>query len=113
TCSTYFLTDPKDPNEVRLFTEGIPTNATPSQISIMQSEGGEDDSLSRELGRFAKSVAENPATGMTIWLMRRRDRYLKASDNISFSLQGYPAARFTEPNENFNHEALNVPVENG
>jgi hypothetical protein len=103
----------KDPNEVRLFTEGIPTSATPSQISIMQSEGGEDDSLSRELGRFAKSVGENPSTGMTIWLMRRRDRYLKASDNLPFSLQGYPAARFTEPNENFNHEAQKVQVVNG
>jgi hypothetical protein len=45
----------KDPYEVRLFTEGIPTNVTPNQISLMQSVGGEDDSSSRELGRFAKS----------------------------------------------------------
>ena len=103
----------KDPKEVRLFTEGIPSSATANQISILQAVGGEDDSSSRELGRFVKSVAENPSTGMSIWLMRRRDGYLKASDNIAFSQQGFPAARFTEPNENFNHEAQNVQVVNG
>jgi len=103
----------EDPHEVRLFTEGIPTNVTASQVALMQSVGGEDDSVSRELGRFAKSVAENRATGMSIWLMRRRDRYFRASDNISFAQQGYPAARLTEPNENFNHENQNTQVVNG
>jgi hypothetical protein len=98
----------KDAHEVRLFTEGIPTAATASQVSVLQSVGGEDDSSSRELGRFAKSVAENNATGMTIWLINRRDRILRGGDQISFSQQGFPAARFTEPNENFNHEDQNV-----
>jgi len=103
----------KDRHEVRLFTEGIPTAVTPNQVSLLQSVGGEDDSSSRELGRFAKSVAENNATGMTIWLINRRDRILRGGDQISFSQQGYAAARFTEPNENFNHEDQNVQVVNG
>ena len=64
----------KDHSEMRLFTEGVPTAATASQVSLIQSIGGEDDSSSRELGRFAKSVAENTATGMSIWLINRRDR---------------------------------------
>jgi hypothetical protein len=46
----------------------------------------------------------------TIW---RRDRYLRGSDHVSFQGQGYPAARFTEPRENFNHEHQNVQVVNG
>ena len=45
-----------------------------------------------------------------IW---RRDRYLRGSDHISFLEQGYPAARFTEPRENFAHQHQDVRVENG
>ena len=52
-------------------------------------------------------------TGMNIRLIWRRDRYLRGSDHLSFQGQGYPAARFTEPRENFNHEHRNVEVVNG
>ncbi len=45
--------------------------------------------------------------------MWRRDRYLRASDHDSFIREGYPAARFTEPRENYNHEHQNTRVENG
>jgi hypothetical protein len=104
----------KDAHEIRLFTEGVPTAATPAQIFMLQAFGGENDSSSRELGRFAKSVAENEATDMIIWLINRRDRYsLIGGDQIAFQVQGFPAARFTEPNENFNHERVNVQVVNG
>jgi hypothetical protein len=42
---------------------------------------------------------------MTIWLINRRDRYASpAGDQVSYLAQGYPAARFTEPNENFAHQ---------
>jgi hypothetical protein len=101
------------PFTVRLFLEGIPTNVTPGQISLMQSVGGENDGLSRQLGRFVKSVAPFELTGMHIRLIWRRDRYLRASDHVSFQGQGYPAARFTEPRENFNHEHQNTQVVNG
>jgi putative aminopeptidase FrvX len=103
----------KDAHEIRLFTEGVPTAATANTIAQMQVIGNENDSSSRELGRFAKSVAENEATDMTIWLINRRDRYEFAGDQIAFQRQGFPAARFTEPNENFNHEHVDVQVING
>lgn len=102
-----------DPFTVRLFLEGIPTNATPSQISIMQSVGGENDGVSRQLGRFVQSVAPSSLTGMNIRTIWRRDRYLRGSDHLSFQGQGYPAARFTEPRENFNHEHQDVQVVDG
>jgi hypothetical protein len=104
----------QDSKEIRLFTEGVPTAATPLAVSLLQSLGGEDDSASRELGRFAKSVGENGQTNIdNVWVIKRRDRYLRHGDQISFQAQGYPAARYTEPNENFNHEAQNVQVVNG
>jgi len=102
-----------DPFTVRMFLEGIPTNVTSSQISLMQSVGGENDGLSRQLGRYVNSVAPFSLTGMNIRLIWRRDRYLRASDHVSFQGQGYPAARFTEPRENFNHEHQNTQVVNG
>ncbi len=102
-----------DPHTIRLFLEGIPTAATPAQISLMQSVGGENDGLSRQLGRFAQDAAPFDLTGMNIRIIWRRDRYLRGSDHVSFQGQGYPAARFTEPRENFDHEHRNVEVING
>ena len=102
-----------DPFTVRLFVEGIPTNVTAGQVSLMQAVGGENDGLSHQLGRFVQSVAPFNLTGMNIELIWRRDRYLRASDHVSFQGQGYPAARFTEPRENFDHEHQNTQVVDG
>jgi Peptidase family M28/Fibronectin type III domain len=123
----------RDPHRVRVFTEGVPTTLLPSAIpptqppltgalltsaqslalQLLTLTGGENDSQSRQLGRFVKSVGENEDSDMTVWLINRRDRYLRASDHVSYETQGYPAARLTEPNENFAHEHQDVRVENG
>jgi hypothetical protein len=102
-----------DPHTIRLFVEGIPTAVTPAQISIMQATGGEVDGATHQLARFVTAVAPFDLTGMNIRVIWRRDRYLRGSDHISFQAQGYPAARFTEPRENFNHEHRDVAVING
>ena len=104
---------PPNPFAVRMFLEGIPTNASSSDIALMQSVGGENDGKSRQLGRYVNEVAPFYLTGMGIELIWRRDRYLRGSDHVSFQGQGYPAARFTEPRENFNHEHQNTQVVNG
>jgi hypothetical protein len=101
------------PHSVRLFSEGIPSNATANQIAVMQAIGGENDSVSRQLARYIGETGQNRATHIDIQQVWRRDRILRGGDQISFSQQGYPAARFTEPNENFDHEAQNVQVVNG
>ena len=102
-----------DPHTVRLFVEGIPTAVTPAQISILQATGGENDGVTHQLARFVTDVAPVSLTGMNIRVIWRRDRYLRGSDHLSFQAQGYPAARLTEPRENFNHEHRNVEVING
>jgi peptidase M28-like protein len=104
---------PPNPFTVRMFLEGIPTNATSEDISLMQSVGGENDGKARQLGRFVNEVAPFGLTGMNIELIWRRDRYLRGSDHVSFQGQGYAAARFTEPRENFDHEHQNTQVVNG
>ncbi|HKD97820.1 MAG TPA: M20/M25/M40 family metallo-hydrolase [Micromonosporaceae bacterium] len=102
-----------DPHTLRLFVEGVPTSETPLQTAIRQAVGGENDGPSRQLGRFVLDVASNDATGMNVRTILRRDRYLRSSDHVSFLQQGYPAARFTEPRENFDHEHNDVQVVGG
>jgi hypothetical protein len=102
-----------DPRTVRLFVEGIPTAVTPNQISLMQSVGGENDGMTHQLARFVQDNAPFSLTGMNIRVIWRRDRYLRGSDHISFQQHGYPAARLTEPRENFAHEHQDVRVDNG
>jgi Zn-dependent M28 family amino/carboxypeptidase len=102
-----------DPRTVRLFVEGVPTAETAAEAAVRKSVGGENDGPSRQLGRFVDEVASNQQTGMRVRQIWRRDRYLRGSDHISFLLRGYPAARFTEPRENFAHEHQNVRVEGG
>jgi hypothetical protein len=102
-----------DPHTIRLFVEGIPTAATPAQISLMQSVGGENDGKTHQLARFVTDVAPSGLTGMNVRVIWRRDRYLRGSDHISFQSHGWPAARFTEPRENFNHEHQDVRVADG
>jgi hypothetical protein len=50
---------------------------------------------------------------MQVKLVWRRDRFLRGGDQISWLLRGWPAVRFTEPNENFKHEHQDIRVENG
>ncbi|MBO0867408.1 MAG: M28 family metallopeptidase [Micromonosporaceae bacterium] len=102
-----------DPHTVRLFVEGIPTTATSAQISLMQSVGGENDGASHQLARFVASAAPYDLTGMNVRIIWRRDRYLRGTDSLSFQQHGYPAARITEPRENFNHEHQNTQVVDG
>lgn len=104
---------PPDPHRVRLFVEGVPTTETVAEAATRRAIGGENDGPSRQLGRFVKSVAENHETDMTIWMIYRRDRYRRSSDHVSFLSQGYPAGRFTEPRQNYDHEHQDVRVENG
>jgi hypothetical protein len=50
---------------------------------------------------------------MNVWIIYRSDRFLRASDHVSFLSQRYPANRFTEPNEDYRHEHQDPRVENG
>jgi hypothetical protein len=104
---------PPEPHTMRLFVEGIPTAATAAQIGLMQSVGGENDGQTHQLARFVSEVAPFNLTNMNIRTIWRRDRYLRGSDHLSFQQQGYPAARFTEQRENFDHEHQNTQVVDG
>jgi hypothetical protein len=102
----------RDRRSVRLFAQGISRPPTSDDLKLIQVDG-ENDTAPRELGRFLTEVATRAATGMDVRLIYRLDRFLRAGDSLSFLQQGYPAVRFTEPHENFDHEHQDVRVENG
>ncbi len=103
----------RDPRAIRLFSEGVPTAETPAETARRQSIGGENDGASRQLARYVKETGENSATGMEVRLIWRRDRFLRGGDQISFLQRAWPGVRFTEPNEDFDHQHQDVRVENG
>ena len=103
----------RDRNEVRVFSEGVPSNETPAEATTRRSVGGENDSASRQLARFMKETSDQYVPQMKVMLVYRRDRYGRGGDHIPFLERGYPAVRFTEVNEEFRHQHQNVRVENG
>ena len=103
----------RDPHTVRVFSEGVPSNETPQEATTRRSVGGENDSQSRQLARFIKEIGERYVAGMKVWMIYRRDRYGRGGDHQPFLERGFSAVRFTEPNENYQHQHQNVRTENG
>jgi hypothetical protein len=103
----------RDPHTIRVFSEGVPSNETTEEAGTRRSVGGENDSSSRQLARFIKEAGARYVPSMNVSMVYRRDRYLRGGDHIPFLERGFPAVRFTEPNENYNHQHQNVRVENG
>ena len=102
-----------DDKTVRVFSEGIASNETEAEAKTRRSVGGEDDSVSRQLARYIKEAGDKFVRGVKVTLIARRDRYLRGGDHIPFAELGYPAVRFTEPNEDYHHQHQNVRTENG
>jgi len=110
---------------VRIFSQGILPSAPPASIAQMLSLGMENDTPSRELAREVLAVsrsyfappASTPRPGqfkpLEPVMELRLDRFLRGGDHSSFSAEGFPAVRFTEWRENFNHQHQHVRTEGG
>ena len=124
----------QDKNVVRVFSESVPSAATPEQQVQTLGLGAENDSPSRELARSIAEIAPLylpagvrrppirngvqsmiaiPTEAFHPVLINRRDRYLRGGDHTSFNAEGFAAIRFTEWRENFNHQHQTPRTENG
>ena len=124
----------QDKNAVRVFSENVPSAATPEQQAQTLSLGAENDSPSRELARSVAEIsplyfspgmrrppARNGVRSMVVMRtegfhpvpVNRRDRYLRGGDHTSFNAEGFAAVRFTEWRENFGHQHQTPRTENG
>lgn len=101
-------------NEVRVFAEGIPPDRELSDYHrTLLFTGGENDTPSRQLARFIHEVAREYMPRFKVNVIYRKDRYLRGGDHSAFLARGYPAVRFSEPNENYRHQHQDVRVEKG
>ena len=103
----------RDAHTVRVFSEGVPSSEKPEEATVRRGVGGENDSAPRQLARFIKETGERYVSAMRVMMVYRRDRYLRGGDHIPFLERGFPAVRFTEPNEDYRHQHQNVRIENG
>ena len=104
-----------DSLHLRVFSEGVPANETPEQARQRRQLSSENDAPSRQLARYAQTAARQyvNANGYAVLLEYRPDRFLHGGDHTPFNQQGYAAVRFTETNENFNHQHQDLRTENG
>lgn len=104
-----------DSLHLRVFSEGVPATETPEQARIRRQLSSENDAPSRQLARYAQTAARQyvNAGGYAVLLEYRPDRFLRGGDHTPFNQQGYAAVRFTETNENFNHQHQDLRTEGG
>lgn len=102
-----------DRQTVRVFAEGVPSNETPAEANVRRSVGGENDSASRQLGRYIKETAALYLPKFQVTLVYRRDRYGRGGDHIPFLENGFAAVRFTEPHEDYTHQHQSVKMVDG
>jgi hypothetical protein len=104
-----------DSLHLRVFSEGVPATETPEQARTRRQLSSENDAPSRQLARYAQSAARQyvGGGGYSVLLEYRPDRFLRGGDHTPFNQQGFAAVRFTETNENFNHQHQDLRTENG
>lgn len=100
-------------NRVRVFSEGVPSSETEAEAGTRRSVGGENDSQSRQLARYIKEQSDRYLKDFRVWMIYRRDRYLRGGDHIPFLEKGFTAVRITEADEDYTHQHQNVRTENG
>ena len=101
-----------DNTQVRVFSETIPYLETEAEAKIRKSTNRDNDSPSRQLARYIKTVTNQYVEQLDIKLVYRNDRFLRGGDHTPFSQNGFTAVRFCEMNENFDHQHQTVRKEN-
>jgi len=98
---------------LRVFSEGTRDTETAEEAKQRRFEGGENDSASRNVARYAKGVAERYMANWTVALVYRLDRFGRGGDHSAFNALGFPAVRFSENAENYRHQHQDLRTEGG
>lgn len=106
-------TNLRDNTQIRVFSETIPFVETEDEAKMRKATSRDNDSPSRLLARYIKTVTEQYVDQLTVKLVYRNDRFLRGGDHTPFSQNGFTAVRFCEMNENFDHQHQDIRTENG
>jgi len=98
---------------LRLFPKARATPKPPRKPNSGVFEGGENDSASRNVARYAKAVAESYMPNWTVRWCTASTASAAAGDHSAFNALGFPAVRFTENAENYRHQHQDVRNEGG
>jgi len=102
-----------DDSHVRVFASGADPTETAAQTARRRAAGTDADTPARTLARAVLDAGRRYVPGFGILLVYRLDRYLRGGDHAPFVQRGFPAVRFTEPNEDWRHQHQDVRVEKG
>jgi Zn-dependent M28 family amino/carboxypeptidase len=102
----------RDNTTVRVFSETIPYLETESEAKMRKATNRENDSPSRQLARYIKTVTNQYVDQLDIALVYRNDRFLRGGDHTPFSQNGFTAVRFCEKNENYDQQHQDLRTEN-
>lgn len=101
-------------DRVRVFSEGIRFSEDMAAQLERRGSGGEDDGPSRALMRKAEAIAKDePSFGLSVFGVRRPDRFSRGGDHLPSLELGYPAIRFTVGAENYDAQHQDLRIENG
>lgn len=112
--------DPSDPFQVgskhwtvRVFSEGIPRQASAEALAAIRAGAAESDSASRQLARYVEWVAaQHEGKVPLISMVFRHDRFMRGGDHMAFNDAGFPAVRFTVAREHYDRQHVNVTTVN-
>ena len=110
--NTHGIGGARDDKRVRVFSEGVRLSGDLDAAKAQRANGGEDDSPSRSLAKAIRRVADK-AKGIGVIAVRRPDRFQRGGDHTPFLELGYPAVRFSEVTENYDHQHQTLRTENG
>jgi Peptidase family M28 len=102
-----------DNTRLRVFSEAFSVADTGRTIQNIRSLGLENDSKSRQLARYVKETGERYVDNIEVVMVYRPDRFLRGGDHIPFLQKGFAAVRFTEMNENYNHQHQDLRTDKG
>jgi hypothetical protein len=97
----------------RIFGPGIPTTASQTELKRYLYSGGELDTPSRELARYVVRTADRFVPNLDLQLVYRLDRFGRGGDHTPWFMQGYPAVRLTESQEDYTRQHQDLRTENG
>jgi len=102
-----------DDANIRIFSEGLRWQGGDQLRAQVRSQGGENDSPSRNLSRWLASLAGDLSLGLDVRQIWRNDRFGRGGDHTEFLNAGFPAVRFSVAIENYNWQHQDLRTENG
>ena len=102
-----------DNTKIRVFSEAFSVLDTGRNALNIRMLGLENDGKARQLARYVKEVGERYVDNLQVVMIYRNDRFLRGGDHTPYVENGFAAVRFTEMNENYEHQHQNVRTENG